>query len=211
MDASTDRPPLIRALLEPAAYPHGVEEISLVETHISWVLLTGEFAYKVKKPVDLGFLDFSSLELRRSYCDEELRVNRRTAPDLYINVVPIGRDGGTFRVGREPAVEYAVRMRQFPHDARLDRCLKAGRVGREESRELAATIARFHEGLEPRERSDFDLEQMLFRLVNDTLLDEEARAGRADSRARPSGPFPGRWTGSPGTGPGAAQPRGSGL
>jgi hypothetical protein len=66
MAAATVHPPLIRALLEPGAYPHPVGDISLVETHISWVLLTGQFAYKVKKPVDLGFLDFSSLELRRT-------------------------------------------------------------------------------------------------------------------------------------------------
>ena len=143
-------PPLIEALLRPAAWPHPTGEIQLVETHISWVLLTGEYAYKVKKPVDLGFLDFSSLELRRRYCEEELRVNRRTAAGLYLEVVPIGEGAEGFRVGVEPAVEYAVRMRQFPHSARLDRCLRSGRFGPDEARSLAAVIARFHEGLEPR-------------------------------------------------------------
>ena len=151
---SAKQPPLIRSLLGPAAYPHPVDKVGLVETHISWVLLTGTFAYKVKKPVDLGFLDFSTLERRREYCDEELRVNRRTAPDLYIGVVPIGADGPGFRIGGEPAVEYAVKMRQFPHAARLDRCLRAERLGREEARALAVTIARFHQGLTPRESID---------------------------------------------------------
>lgn len=147
-------PPLIRQLLEPAAYPHGVRETQLVETHISWVILTGEFAYKVKKPVELGFLDFSTLELRRHFCEEELRVNRRTAPELYLDVVPIGAGPGGPRVGLEPAVEYAVRMRQFPHEARLDRCLRDGRLGPAEMRLLAETIARFHESLPPRRDID---------------------------------------------------------
>ena len=151
---SAEHPPLVRSLLGPDAYPHAVAEVQLVETHISWVLLTGKFAYKIKKPVNLGFLDFSTIERRRRYCEEELRVNRRTAADLYIDVVPIGSDGNGFRVGREPAVEYAVRMRQFPHAARLDRCLRAGRLGREEARSLAITIARFHQGLSPRESAD---------------------------------------------------------
>jgi aminoglycoside phosphotransferase family enzyme/predicted kinase len=145
-------PRLIRDLLEPAAYPHEVRGIQVIETHISWVILTGEFAYKVKKPVDLGFLDFSTLEARRHYCEEELRVNRRTAPGLYLGVVPIGAGPDGARVGFEPALEYAVRMRQFSHAARLDRCLQAGRLGLPEMRALAVTIARFHRGL-PRRRN----------------------------------------------------------
>jgi hypothetical protein len=146
-----DLPPLVRQLLEPAAYPHEARDIQLVETHISWVILTGDFAYKVKKPVDLGFLDFSTLELRRRYCEEELRVNRRTAAGLYLDVVPIGERDGELRVGLEPAVEYAVRMRQFPHAARLDRCLRDGRLGAADMCLLAETIARFHASL-PRRR-----------------------------------------------------------
>ena len=136
----TDLPPLIRGLLEPAAYPHETSNIQLYETHISWVLLTGDFAYKVKKPVDLGFLDFSTLELRGGYCEEELRVNRRTAGELSLDVVPIGERAGGLRVGLEPAVEYAVRMRQFPHAARLDRCLRDGRLGAADMRLLADQI-----------------------------------------------------------------------
>ena len=73
---------MIEALRDPTRYPHAVERVEVLETHISWVLLAGDYAYKVKKPVDLGFLDFSSLEARRFYCDEELRLIRRTAPRL---------------------------------------------------------------------------------------------------------------------------------
>ena len=82
-------PPLIAALRSADCYAHAVDAIEVRETHISWVLLTGRFAYKIKKPVHLAFLDFSTLESRRRYCAEELRLNRRFAPDLYLAVVPI--------------------------------------------------------------------------------------------------------------------------
>ncbi|MFB6261378.1 MAG: hypothetical protein ABEJ96_07675, partial [Thiohalorhabdaceae bacterium] len=82
-------PPLVRALTDPDRYPHPVDEVVVLETHISYVLLTGEYAYKIKKPFDLGFLDFSTLHKRRRACEEELRINRRTAPDLYLGVWPI--------------------------------------------------------------------------------------------------------------------------
>src|SRR5574341_696619 len=82
-------PPLFAALLDPACYPHPVAGVRALETHISWVLLTGDFAYKIKKPVYLGFLDFSTLGLRRHFCEEELRLNRRLAPELYLDLVEI--------------------------------------------------------------------------------------------------------------------------
>jgi len=90
---------LAAGLLDPAAYPHPAGPIRLVETHISRVFLTGPFAYKVKKPVRLEFLDFSTLERRRHFCAEEVRVNRRFAPGLYVDVVPIGGTPDAPRVG----------------------------------------------------------------------------------------------------------------
>ena len=91
---------VIEALRDPACYPHPVTEVEVVETHISWVLLAGDYAYKMKKPVRLPFLDFSTLAARRHYCEEELRLNRRTAPALYLEVVPIARRrGGAVQVG----------------------------------------------------------------------------------------------------------------
>jgi len=160
-DVHQGLPALIRHLLAADAYPHETGGIQLVETHISWVILTGEYAYKVKKPVELGFLDFSTLAARRHFCEEELRVNRRTAPDLYLDVVPIASDPQGARVGAEPAIEYAVRMRQFPHDARVDRCLQAGLLGLPEMLELARTIAAFHQGLPSRPMIDpaFEVER----------------------------------------------------
>ena len=178
-------PALVRELLTPAAYPHQVREIQLVETHISWVILTGEFAYKVKKPVALGFLDFSTLQDRLHYCEEELRVNRRTAAELYLAVVPIGMGPDGARVGLEPAVEYAVQMRQFPHAARLDRWLQADRLDATDMQALAATIARFHAGLPPREGIDaaFEVERVVKPARNNfTHLDPAAFDNESQQR-----------------------------
>lgn len=105
-------------LLAPAAYPHPAAEVRLIETHISWVLLAGDHAYKIKKPVDFGFLDFSSLEKRRVCCEEEIRLNRRLAPGIYLGVVPVTATG----IGHAGDVlDWAVHMHAFPPDATLDR------------------------------------------------------------------------------------------
>lgn len=138
------RPEWICGLLEPDAYPHAVSGLQLIETHISWVFLTGEYVYKVKKPVDLGFVDFSTLERRKFFCEEELRLNQRTSKHLYLDVVPIGFVKGKPKVGREPAADYAVRMRQFPAHARLDRRLESGQVEAEHLQETASMLAAFH-------------------------------------------------------------------
>jgi aminoglycoside phosphotransferase family enzyme len=136
---------IIERLLSAAAYPHVVGRVELLETHISWVLLTGEFAYKIKKPVDLGFLDFSTVEKRRHYCEEELRLNQNWAPELYLEVVPITQHGDEVRVGGEgTAVEYAVRMRQFEQPARLDHVIELGQLGDKDALELADEIADRH-------------------------------------------------------------------
>ncbi|MBN1239170.1 MAG: AAA family ATPase [Gammaproteobacteria bacterium] len=172
---------LVRGLLEPDAYPHETDAIELVETHISWVLLTGPYAYKVKKPLALPFLDFSTLERRRHFCDEELRLNRRLAPQLYLDVVPIGGRPGSPRVGEEPAIEYAVKLRQFPPDATADRRLEAGAVSAEDIRRLAERIARFHAELPPAEAPP------VVRHAIDNLEELEQaleRAGRPRSVAR---------------------------
>jgi aminoglycoside phosphotransferase family enzyme/predicted kinase len=138
-------PPLIRGLLSPAAYPHPVQPIRLVETHISWVLLTGPHAYKVKKPVDLGFLDFSTLDQRQRACEEELRLNRRLAADLYQAVVPITGSLEEPRMGGVgEALEYAVRMRQFDPEQQLDRVLARGELQARTMDRLAARLAAFH-------------------------------------------------------------------
>lgn len=136
---------LVRALMNPAAYPHPVKEIRLLETHISYVLLTGQFAYKIKKAVNPGFLDFTRLAQRRFFCDEELRLNRRLAPDLYLEVVAIcGSPAGIYIDGAGQAVEYAVKMREFPQSALLDRCLSEGQLTPAQIDMLADRVAHFH-------------------------------------------------------------------
>jgi aminoglycoside phosphotransferase family enzyme/predicted kinase len=141
---------LIAALLTPAPYPHAVSSMRVIETHISWILLTGDFAYKVKKPVDLGFLDFSTLAARRHACDEELRLNRRLAPDIYIDVVPIVGTPASPRIaGDGKPFEYAVRMRQFPDDAVLLEQLITGQLDATDVTRLAETLAEFHATLPP--------------------------------------------------------------
>ncbi len=140
----------IQQLLDPAAYPHPTTQLQLVETHISWVVLTGQFAYKIKKPVHYEFIDASTLSLRRHYCDEELRLNRRLAADLYLDVVPIFRANGQLRVGdtattsAESAIEYAVRMKQFAPEAALTNLLKRNDVCVGEIADLARLLAQFH-------------------------------------------------------------------
>ena len=117
----------------------------MIETHISWILLTGEFAYKIKKPLDLGFLDFSTLDKRLAACREEVRLNRRLAPDIYIGVVPItGTPEAPHINGMGEAFEYAVKMRQFPAEATLDRLDAEGCMTAQQVEAIAATLARFH-------------------------------------------------------------------
>ncbi len=141
----TKQSELVASLLKPRAYPHPVANLQLLETHISWVILTGNYAYKIKKSVKLDFLDFSSLRLRRHYCEEELRLNRRMAPQLYLDVVPICGAERNPRVGGEGrAIEYAVKMHQFRQRAQLDRQLDAGLLNDNDMRELAETIAAYH-------------------------------------------------------------------
>ena len=135
-------PALIQGLLDPAAYPHPVAEVRLIETHISWVLIAGDFAYKLKKPVDLGFLDFSSLAKRRHFCAEEVRLNRRLAPDIYLGSVPVTGTPVLPRMdGSGEALEWAVKMRAFPADATLDR---EERITPEQIDAIADRVARFH-------------------------------------------------------------------
>ncbi|MBM3356951.1 MAG: aminoglycoside phosphotransferase [Betaproteobacteria bacterium] len=131
--------------MRPEAYPHPVRAVRVLETHISWVLLTGDYAYKVKKPVNLGFLDFSTLEARRRCCEEELRLNRRLAPDLYLEVVAIRGVPAQARIGGDgPALEYAVRMREFPQNALAKSMISRGQLTAQHVDELASVIAAFH-------------------------------------------------------------------
>ncbi len=139
---------LIQALQNPAFFDHPVSHFQVIETHISWVLLTGDYAYKIKKPVDLGFLNFSSLAKRRHYCLQELALNRRLAPQIYLDVIAIGGKPESPVLGTEPIIEYAVKMRQFSQSARLDNLLASHGLKAEHIDQLADNIAAFHEQIE---------------------------------------------------------------
>jgi len=141
-------PSRLAGLLEPAAYPHAVAAVRLIETHISWVLLTGQFAYKIKRPVQYSFVDLRSPERRAFLCSEELRLNRRFSAELYLEVCTITDDNGAARVaGRGEVIEHAVRMREFRAEDQLDRLLAQGRVTAEEVAGFGRELASLHERL----------------------------------------------------------------
>src|SRR4028118_950321 len=142
----TDFPPLIQQMLKPEFYPHPViEPIKLIQTHVSYVLLTGDYAYKLKKPVNFGFLDFSTLDLRQRFCAEELRLNQRGAAELYLEVLPITQVGDRYQLGDagEP-VEYVLKMRQFPQQTLLITMFEQGQLTETHMEELGRVVAQYH-------------------------------------------------------------------
>jgi len=144
---AVDQAALVTSLCRPAVLGPDVERVRVVETHISYVLLTGTYAYKIKKAVDLQFLNFTTLDARRYYCHEELRLNRRCAPSIYLDVVAIT---GTVEApaigGAGPVLEYAVGMREFPQTALLSDMLARGVLTETHIDALAAAVAAFHAG-----------------------------------------------------------------
>ncbi len=141
-----DLPPLIQALLRPSAYPHPTGRIRLIQTHISYVLIAGDHVYKIKKPVNFGFLDFSTLGKRRYYCRQEVVLNSRLCADTYLGVVPIRDDGGRVAVGGRSGriVEYAVHMRRLPEERMMDRLLEQQAATAEMVERVADRLDRFH-------------------------------------------------------------------
>jgi len=138
---------LIEQMQKPEFYPHPIPEpIQLIQTHVSYVLLAGDYAYKLKKAVNFGFLDFSSLEKRKHFCEAEISMNRAIAPELYLEVVPILEiEPGKFNlVGEGKAVEYAVKMRQFPQENLFSELFAAGKLTEKNIAELGNTVAEFH-------------------------------------------------------------------
>lgn len=136
---------LIKRLHDPSCYNHPVDDVKLVETHISWVFLAGEFAYKLKKPVNFGFLDFSTLSKRHHYCQEELRLNRRFAPQLYLGVVTIGGSPEKAVIGGTPAIDSLVKMKRFSQQNELDRLLQQNHLTAEMIKQFAEYLANIHQ------------------------------------------------------------------
>lgn len=173
---------LIEALSRPEAYPHPTGSIEVVETHISWIFLTDTLAYKVKKPLDLGFLDFSTLEKRHLCCNEELRLNQRLCREIYLSVVPIVRSANTFLVdAKGEIVDYAVKMVRFDRTMELDRMLAKKQLNEEHIDQLSTMISRFHASLSaaPAE-SGFGLPENLIKPILHNFTSMEPIAGVAD-------------------------------
>lgn len=140
---------VIKSLLEAKAYPDATTEVRLIETHVSFIFLTDHFVYKVKKAVNYGFLDFTTLDRRRFYCNEEVRLNRRLCPEVYLGVVELrdGEDGPSFH-GTGAIIDYAVKMRHLPQERMLDKLLSEGGVDARDMTRIARAVARFHGGAE---------------------------------------------------------------
>ena len=136
---------LVQALSTPKAYPHNPQEVELVQTHLSVVFIADDYVFKVKKPVDFGFLDFTTLDKRRFYCHQEVTLNRRLCPDAYLGVVAVTQDGDTFSVeGSGTEVEYAVKMRSLPQQRMMDRLLQSNQVTPEMIERVAERLAEVH-------------------------------------------------------------------
>ena len=139
-----DQKQIVKALLRPDAYEEETGQIELRQTHISFIFLTRDFAYKVKKAVDFGFLDFTTIEKRRFFCEKELVLNRRLCGDMYIDVVPIKKSDVIRMNGEGETIEYAVKMRRISEEKIMTRLLEEGKVDKEVIDKIAGIIAEFH-------------------------------------------------------------------
>ena len=176
---------LIVLLSSPSAYAEPAAQVEVRQTHISTVFLVGRFAYKIKKPVRFDFLDFSTLVKRRHFCAEEVRLNRRLAPDVYLGVVPITAVDGDVRVeGAGAAVEWAVKMQRLPEEATLHERVRRGEVGVDLVERLGRRIAAFHrEAVAPPDRAAFSRFEAVARNLRDVFEQSAPQVGNTVSRA----------------------------
>jgi aminoglycoside phosphotransferase family enzyme len=133
-------------LIKPSAYPEIPKKVELLQTHISFIFITDDFVYKIKKPVNFGFLDFSTLDKRKYYCEKEVELNKRLSPDVYIGVVKITDDDGSLEIeGAGDVVEYGVKMKKIPMDRLMEKLLDEGKLTPDMVNKVAIKIARFHD------------------------------------------------------------------
>ena len=136
--------PIVDAMLNPQTYPEPTGKIELIQTHISFVFLTEKYVYKVKKPVNFGFLDFSTLDKRKLYCEKELQLNRRLCPEIYLEVVTINKSKALKIQGAGETVEYALKMKRLPQECIMTQLLKEGKVDKKNIDQIAEIVAKFH-------------------------------------------------------------------
>jgi len=137
-------PEFIRQLLDPLAYPHPAGEVGLVQTHISYVLLAGDYVYKFKKPVDFGFLNFTTMAKRRYFCEQELLLNRRLCPTIYLDLVTMNGNGVPVLNGPGPVIEYGIKMKRMPADRMMDKIIRAGLLTADMLEAVVDTLVPFY-------------------------------------------------------------------
>ena len=164
---------ILEELKKPAAYPHPISNPQLIQTHISWVFLTGEYVYKIKKPVKFSFLDFSTREKRKALCAEEVRLNRRLCPDVYLEVVPITMNKHPSFGGSGFPMDYAVKMRQLPAEKMMSNMLAKGEVNESHIRSIARIIADFHSKIEVIHDQKYASPEMCWNQVYDLCYTRE--------------------------------------
>jgi aminoglycoside phosphotransferase family enzyme/predicted kinase len=177
---------LIDGLSRPDAYPHPVDAIEVRQTHISVVFLAGDFVYKLHKPVRLGFLDFSTPELRKHDCEEEVRLNRRLAPDVYLGVVGVEATAGGLRFREQPtkAIEWAVKMRRLPDNASVLERLRRGELTGDQIDRLAEVVAAFHrDAATDGKVASFGRLDVVARNARENFTQSESEVGETVSRA----------------------------
>ncbi len=137
-------------LKNPAFYGPHVTSVQLLQTHISYVALTGTYAYKIKKPVNFGFLDFSTLDKRKFYCEEELRLNKRLCPEMYLDVLPITQKDNTLSLdGEGTIVDYDLKMKEFPQECIMTQMLEQGKISEQTIDQLVSILIDFYQSQEP--------------------------------------------------------------
>jgi uncharacterized protein len=180
-------PELIQQMLTAKFYPHPVTlPIQLLQTHASYVLLTGEFVYKLKKSVNFGFLDYSTIDKRQHFCTEEIRLNQRGAKELYLEVVSIVKQDNKYQLGNDgEIVDYAVKMIQFPQSALLSNMFEAGAMTIEQIEEMGRVVARFHADAQRNEYiSSFGTVAKIRQSIDDNYRQTEKYIGRAQTQAQ---------------------------
>jgi uncharacterized protein len=173
-------------MLDPSFYPEKPRSVELLQTQMSFVFIAGDFVYKIKKPVNLGYLDYSTIEKREYYCRRELELNKRLCPGAYLDVVPVSRSGSQFLPGKgQEIVDYAVKMRHLPQNQMLDVLLRRNEASRETMERIAGTIADFHARAETSEGiSSFGSVDSIRRNTEENFDQTKSAVGRTLSESR---------------------------
>ena len=136
---------IVNDLAKSEAYPEQTKNVEMLQTHISYIFITDDYVYKIKKPVNFGFLDFSTLDKRLFYCQKEIELNKRLSPDVYLDVIPITDEGEKLAMGgKGEIVDYAVKMKKIPMDKLMKNLLKKGKLTKEMIEKVSKKIADFH-------------------------------------------------------------------